>query len=129
MHGTLGRVSFALAMLVSSVVTASDQAGFVEGHINVGPLSPVEQAGGPAPNVLAEAYASLKVTIFKADGKTEIAQFTPDSQGKFRQSLAPGRYVLDIGRGRMTKANLPQTITIVSDQTVRVDINIDTGIR
>jgi hypothetical protein len=36
---------------------------------------------------------------------------------------------MDMARGRMTKANLPQTITIAADQTVHVDINIDTGIR
>jgi hypothetical protein len=129
MHGTLGRLAFALSMLVSFAVTASDQPGFVEGHINIGPLTPVEHAGGPAPGALAEAYATLKVTVFKPDGKTAVAQFTPDSQGNFRQSLPQGTYVLDIPRGRMTKANLPQTITIVSDRTVHVDIEIDTGIR
>jgi len=129
MHRTLSYLVLLFAMLLSCAVAASDHPGVIEGHINIGPLSPVEHVGGPTTAALAEAYASLTVTVFKADGKTEVAQFTPDSQGTFHQSLAPGTYVLDIPRGRMTKANLPQTITIVSDQTVHVDINIDTGIR
>ena len=112
-------------------VAGSDppQPGFVEGHISIGPLSPVERVGTPTPASLADAYATLKVTVFKPDGKTQVAQLTPDSQGNYRQSLAPGTYVLDMPHGAMTKMNLPQTVTIVSDQTVHVDIDIDTGIR
>jgi len=128
MHRTLRHFVLFFAVLLNCAA-ASYQPGFVEGHVNIGPLTPVEHAGGPAPNALAEAYASLKVTVFKPDGKTQVTQFAPDSQGNFRESLSPGTYVLDMARGRMTKANLPQTITIVSDQTVHLDINIDTGIR
>jgi hypothetical protein len=128
MHRTLSCLVLLFAMLLSCALAAS-HPGVIEGHINIGPLSPVEHVGGPTTAALAEAYRSLKVTVFAADGKTEVAQLTPDSQGNFRQSLAPGTYVLDVPRSRMTKANLPQTITIVSDQTVHVDINIDTGIR
>ena len=54
----------------------------------------------------------------------------PDRDGNYRVSLPPGDYVLDV-QGRRpggVRAN-PQTFTVFSNQTVRIDMNIDTGIR
>jgi hypothetical protein len=64
------------------------------------------------------------------EGQKEVARATADEQGNFRVSLAPGDYILDIqGRGRgLVRAN-PQPFTVVSGQTVHVDMNLDTGIR
>jgi hypothetical protein len=129
MHRSIGHFVVCFAILLSCAMAASDKPGFVEGHISIGPLTPVERAGASPPALSAEDYAALKVTVFKADGKTEVAQLAPDAAGNFRQSLAPGTYVLDMPHGRMTKVNLPKTVTIVSDRSVRVDIDIDTGIR
>jgi hypothetical protein len=126
---TLSYFLLVFAMLLGSLVAGSDKPGFVEGHINIGPLTPVLHEGAPSPAVSAEAYAALQLAIFKADGKTKVTPLTPDKEGNFRQSLAPGTYVVAMPPRHITKANLPKTITIISDQTVRVDIEIDTGIR
>jgi hypothetical protein len=129
MHRIPGWLVLVCVMLAGSIMAESEKPGFVEGHINIGPLTPVEREGAPSPTVPAEGYADLQLAIFKADGKTKVAALTVDKEGNFRQSLAPGIYVVAMPLRRMTKANLPKTITIVSDQTVRVDIEIDTGIR
>ena len=123
-----GYLLLALAMLLGTVVAGSDKPGFVEGHINIGPLTPVQRKDAPT-KISPEVYAALRVSVFQADGKTSVAPLAPDADGNFRQSLPPGTYIIDMPHGRMTKVNLPRTITIVPDQTVRVDIEIDTGIR
>jgi len=44
--------------------------------------------------------------------------------------LPPGDYVLDVqGRARGHVRAKPQRFTIVSNHTVRVDMDIDTGVR
>jgi hypothetical protein len=129
MHRIPGWLVLVCVMLAGSIMAESEKPGFVEGHINVGPLTPVEREGAPKPTISAEGYAALQLAVFKADGKTKVADLMLDKNGNFRQPLAPGTYVVAMPPRRITKANLPRAITIVSDQTVRVDIEIDTGIR
>jgi uncharacterized surface anchored protein len=69
--------------------------------------------------------------ILSHDGKKEIARVTADENGKYRVALPPGDYILDV-QGRPPKGHVrakPQPFTVVSNQTVHVDLNIDTGIR
>ena len=35
--------------------------GFLEGHVNIGPLTPVQRAGEPAPTVSPQAYAARQI--------------------------------------------------------------------
>jgi hypothetical protein len=129
MYRISGWLILVCVMLAGSIMAGSEKPGFVEGHINIGPLTPVEREGAPKPSVSVEGYAALQLAVFKADGKTKVTDLALDKNGNFHQPLAPGTYVVAMPPRRITKANLPQTITIVSDQTVRVDIEIDTGIR
>jgi len=51
--------------------------------------------------------------------------------GNYRIALPPGDYILDV-QGRLPKGHVrakPQRFTVVSNQTVRIDMDIDTGIR
>ncbi len=128
MHRATGHFLVLCFLFLSCVVTAADKPGFLEGHISIGPLTPVQRADG-TPKVSPEVYATFKVSVFQADGQTAVTPLTPNAEGNFRQSLAPGTYVVDMPHGRMTKVDLPKTVTIVSDQTVHLDIDIDTGIR
>ena len=79
----------------------------------------------------AENYADYPLIILSRDGEKEIARVTADENGKYRVALPPGDYVLDV-QGRRPKGHVrakPQPFTIVSNQTVRVDMGIDTGVR
>jgi len=61
------------------------------------------------------------------EGQKEIARITADTNGNYRAVLPPGDYVLDVqGRTRGHLHAKPQRFTVVSSQTVRVDMNIDT---
>ena len=121
-----------IAVCIFSVVAgmATEPPGFVEGHLKILSLREVELADGNAPAITAENYAEYPLIILSHDGKKEIARVTADGNGNYHTALPPGDYVLDVQRrARGHVRAKPQRFTVVSDQTVRVDMDIDTGVR
>jgi hypothetical protein len=109
--------------------TSSDALppGVMEGHLKI--LSPkaVDIGDENAATVTAENYAEYPLIILSQEGKKEIARVTADENGNYRIALPPGDYVLDVqGRARKHVRWKPQPFTVVSNQTVRVDMAIDT---
>jgi hypothetical protein len=93
-------------------------------------LKEVELAGAGPSKSTAANYADYPLIIRSRDGDKEIARVTADRDGNYRVELPPGDYILD-AQGRRPggpRAN-PQPFTVGSNQTVRVDMDIDTGIR
>lgn len=122
-----------IAVCIFSVVagTATEPPGFVEGHLKIVSPKEVELADGNAAAITAENYAEYPLIILSQDGKKEIARATADENGKYRVALPPGDYILDV-KGRPPKGHVrarPQRFTVASNHTVRVDMDIDTGIR
>jgi hypothetical protein len=120
------------AVCIFSVVTgmATEPPGFVEGHLKIISARGVELADGNAPAMTAENYAQYPLIILSQGGKKEIARVTADGNGNYRAALPPGDYVLDVqGRARGHVRAKPQRFTVVSNQTVRVDMGIDAGVR
>ncbi len=120
------------AICICSVVTgmATEPPGFVEGHLKIISGKEVELADGNTPVITAENYAQYPLIILSQGEKKEIARITADGNGNYRTALPPGDYVLDVqGRGRGHVRARPQRFTVVSNQTVRVDMDIDTGVR
>ena len=120
------------AFLPLLAIRADDTAkpGIIEGHLKIISLKEVELAGGNPPKHTSENYAEYPLIILNKDGQKEVARMTPDRAGNYRVSLPPGEYVLDV-QGRRpggVRAN-PQPFTVVTNQTVRVDMYIDTGVR
>ena len=132
-------MAFVLKQLISACVfllvagNASINAapvGFVEGHLKIVSPKEVELADGNTPTPSAEAYAEYPLIILSHDGKKEIARVTADEKGNYHVALPPGNYVLDVqGRAPGHVRAKPQQFTVVSNQTVRVDMDIDTGVR
>ena len=121
-----------IAVCIFSVVAgmATEPPGFVEGHLKILSLREVELADGNAPAITAENYAEYPLIILSHDGKKEIARVTADGNGNYRTALPPGDYVLDVqGRARGHVRAKPQRFTVVSNHAVRVDMDIDTGVR
>jgi hypothetical protein len=111
---------------------ASDNAvpGFLEGHLRILAFRDVELAEGNPSKFSGGNYAEYPLIILSQDGKKEIARMTADGNGNYHAALPPGDYVLDVqGRVRGHLRAKPQRFTIVSNQTVRVDMDIDTGVR
>ena len=114
----------------STLINAAPQ-GFVEGHLKIISPKEVELADETPSKTEAENYAEYPLVILSQDGKKEVARVTPDRNGNYRVALPPGDYILDVQR-RPPKGHVratPQPFTVVSNQTVHADMNIDTGIR
>ena len=121
-----------IAVCIFSVVAgmATEPPGFVEGHLKILSGKEVELADGNAPAITAENYDLYPLVILSQGGKKEIARLTADGNGNYRTALPPGDYVLDVkGRARSHVRAKPQRFTVVSNHTVRVDMNVDTGVR
>lgn len=125
-------VKTSLVLIVISNVAASDPVppGFVEGHLKIFPLSDVNVAADDrTATMAAEApYAEYPLVVLTRDGKREITRVTPDQHGNYRIELPPGDYILDV-EAEIPKRPKPRPFTVVSKQTVRVDMSVDTGIR
>jgi len=125
-----------VTLCISSVLagTTSINAaapGFVEGHLKIISPREVELANGTPASITAESYAEYPLIILSRDEKKEIARVTADANGNYRLALPPGDYILDV-QGRPPKGHVrakPQRFTVTSNQIVRVDMDIDTGIR
>ena len=124
------------AALLLSLVLACTAAGgaappgFLEGHLKIVSLKVVDLAGGGPSKGGPEVYAEFPLIIRGADGKTEVARVTADEKGNYRMALPPGKYVLDVqGRAPGRVRAQPRPFEIVSGQTARVDMDIDTGVR
>jgi len=117
-------------LLVGSASIDAAPSGFVEGHLKIISPKEVELADENTPVITAENYAEYPLIILSQDEKKEIARVTADRNGNYRLALPPGNYVLDVqGRARGHLRAKPQRFTVVSNQTVHVDMDIDTGVR
>ena len=117
-------------LLVGSASIDAAPSGFVEGHLKIISPKEVELADENTPVITAENYAEYPLIILSQDEKKEIARVTADRNGNYRLALPPGDYVLDVqGRARGHLRAKPQRFTVVSNQTVHVDMDIDTGVR
>jgi|SRR5437868_10157206 len=115
--------------------TASIKAapqGFLEGRLKIASLSPVELDGENAPRqtgpATPETYANYPLIILSQGERKRIAQITANADGSYRAALPAGDYILDV-EGRVTKRLRvrAQPFTVVSNETVHVDLTIVTG--
>jgi hypothetical protein len=106
----------------------------LQGAVTIGPITPVE-IQGQNPIVPPEVFASRHLVIYDGSGKNLVREvyFTQIGQGAtgyYTAQIAPGTYVIDINHSGIDRADgLPQKITVVDDETITIDVNIDTGIR
>jgi hypothetical protein len=122
----------AACIFLTLVGTASIQAapqGFMDGHLKIVVIRAVEPDNIPPP----ENYSEYPLIILTQEGKREIARLTADKSGNYRVALPPGAYILAVqersGEERAAEhihAN-PQSFTVISNETVRVDMTIFIG--
>ena len=120
-------------MLASTASIKAAPQGFIEGHLKIVVIRPVEPDNMPQPTVASETYAEYPLIILSQDGKREIARLTADKSGNYRVALPPGAYTLALqersGEERAAERihENPQPFTVVSDQTVRIDMTVFIG--
>jgi len=121
--------TFVIFVLAGAASVKPAEQGFLEGHLKiifgmaVGPSDEMPRAEG-AP----ESYAEYPLIILSQKEKKEIARVTAGENGNYRVALPPGNYVLDV-QNRVAKhlRAAPRPFTIVSNQTVRVDMMLWTS--
>jgi hypothetical protein len=114
----------------SPSINAASQ-GFLEGHLKIIFGMAVEPSDDmPRPEGAPRSYAQYPLVVLSQEEKKEIARVTADEKGNYRVGLPPGNYVLDVQDlvAKHIRA-APQRFTVVSNQTVHVDMNIVIGIR
>jgi hypothetical protein len=101
--------------------------GVLEGIVLKGPLCPGPvRIGHPCPD---RPFSAL-FHVLDPDGK-EAARFTSDEKGRFRVTLAPGRYTVVPD----PSAHFPESpfnrkaVAIEAGKTTAVELHFDTGMR
>jgi hypothetical protein len=106
--------------------------GFLKGVITIGPICPVQRIPpDPACLPTAETYKSYPVVVRTADGEKKVVQINPELNGSFSVELSDGNYlvVLENNQNRIGSSNLPAKVSVISEDTTFLNIDIDTGIR
>ena len=113
-------------------VTAAPQSGgptgVLQGHVSIGPLTPVQPAGPPQP-ASGAACSARSITVLGANNTAVVtAQLASDCS--YRLELSPGTYTVRLTPlGLDRSAELPAKVVIISGATAQLDFSIDTGIR
>ena len=111
---------------------ANYDTGFLKGIISIGPICPVVTYP-PVSDCMptAETYKAFPVSIWTSDGKRKIAQIDPALDGSFTKELNPGNYLIVLEKEQNTigSSNLPLEVSVISNDSTFLNIDIDTGIR
>ncbi len=115
-------------LLIPIGCVASDNAmppGFLEGHLKIRLSNPADVRDENAATITPENYGEYPLLILSKSDKKEVARVIADENGNYRAALPPGDYVLEVqGRPRTHLRWKPQPFTVVSNRTVRVDMDI-----
>jgi len=117
----------ALALLLFGCAAPQNAKGFLEGEVTIGPLCPVEPCDLTQEQI-DQAYTSRSIIVYASDRTTIVRQISIPPGGNYEIELTPGRYFVTIRPGGI--GDYPfQEIIVSSNQTTRLDLGVDTGIR
>ncbi len=107
--------------------------GTLTGKISIGPLCPVETIP-PSPNCqpTEETYKAWAIAVWSKNKKSKIQVIRPILDGTFSIELPANNYVIDFDSKHsfaVGGSNLPVSLTVEPNDTVEINIDIDTGIR
>ena len=126
-----------IGLFGTMLLRSAEPPGFIEGRLKISSVKTVELASGDVPAVVsqsppaaAEIYREYPLIVLTRSGQNVAAVITADTNGDYRVALAPGEYILDIqDRAHKHVRAKPEPFQIASNQTVRVDMDVDTGVR
>jgi len=131
-YPTGGCIFLILVGLVGIGAISAAPQGFLEGHLKIVSRRPVqlddENTPPETPTMAAGNYADFPLIVLTKRERKEITRIIADKGGNYRVELAPGDYILDVeGRVARRLHVRTQPFTIVPNETVHVDMTIDTG--
>lgn len=119
----------------------ADTIGFIEGKITIGPLCPVVSANtignpcGLTDAQMNQIYGAYKV-VTTSSNLTTRKELTLDKTGIFKFEIPDGDYEIAVQKvdGSMIgisgeKSKVISPVKVLKNQTTKLEINIDTGIR
>jgi hypothetical protein len=118
-----------IGLLFLGCSTGTPEHGILEGKVSIGPLVPVERPGVKY-DIPCKVYEARKVTVYDKNHNNLVRQVDIDCNGHYQVELEPGFYVVDINRiGIDHSSEVPTKVEIKPQDTLLLDIDIDTGIR
>ena len=131
---------YVIIVCVCSVLTApglinAAPQGFLEGQLKIISGRPVELDDENPSRAINEKlaatsidYANYPLVVLSQGEKKQVVRITADAHGHYRAALPTGDYILDAeGRVRRRLQVRAQPFTIAPNQTVHVDMTINTG--
>jgi hypothetical protein len=126
--------SFAAAVALA----AGPRTGKLIGHVEIGPLSPVQRPGhDPKPS--PEMYARYHVLVTKAGPqggemksqlRVVVAKLKLTDSGDFSTDLVAGTYQVSVVPKQMgMHPPVVKEVTVATGKTTKVVLKVDTGIR
>lgn len=128
-------MKFALCLLVgllfavSGAQRAQPRPGSLSGHIELGPIRPVQRPGEKE-RVPPEMYKAYSVTIATSATAKPFLELKLSGQGNFAAELSPGVYVVTVKcKTKMMNPPEPKKVIVTAGKKTSVTIVVDTGIR
>lgn len=118
-----------LFVVIRVAVAGSSSTGILEGQVQILRSGGANLSDDTSARKEKAPYSGAPLVVLSKDGKTEVSQILPDSDGRFHVNLPAGDYVLRLkqhGRGRLRAEARP--FTIVAGQTVRVDMTVESAV-
>lgn len=108
---------------------SSIRLGKLVGLVTIGPNCPGPTTTNPCATP-PSAYAARKVQVWDAARTKLLFTVDLDNGGFYSIDLAPNTYTVDLKPNGIDKsADVPKQVIVNGNETARVDISIDTGIR
>jgi len=125
----------ASVVLIGTGSISAGPQGFLDGQLKIISGRPValddenpsKRIDGK-PAAAGADYANYPLVVLSQGERKQVARIIADAQGHYRAALPSGAYILDAeGRVRRRLHVRAQPFTIVANETVHVDMTIDTG--
>jgi len=127
--GILLLIAFFAGGCLENDTGINSKTGFLEASITIGPLCPVEPCKIQDAQK-EEIYSARKIQIYTENRKNLVKELSPGLDGRIKTELEEGTYIVDMNPlGIDRTADLPAEIQVLSEETVYLNISIDTGIR
>ena len=134
----MNRAVFLLTLIILGLFvvgcSGNVEKGLLQGNVHIGPISPVEQPGQDT-TLRPDVYDARKIMIYNESGNKLLMQVdiecnVEENYARYRVELEPGIYTVEINRIGVDYSNeVPKQVEIKSGLTIKLDIDIDTGIR
>ncbi|MCP9485468.1 MAG: carboxypeptidase-like regulatory domain-containing protein [Gaiellaceae bacterium MAG52_C11] len=111
------------AVALAAPASAAETSSGIRGLVLRGPTQPVCTIGTPCEEPAARELLSV------TRGGRIVARIRTGSDGRFRVSLAPGRYTVATTASGFGRSASPVFVLVRSGRYARVTLRIDTGIR